>query len=563
MATRPTPPPPPPPGTGTAPPGAPLERIEIPPEEALRRGHIYTRVSRPVAWAMVLGFTLLAFGVPVLQAVIEMRRGHRPQVLDLFSRAPTRPNLHAFESELERTAAVKGALQPDVQAVVTAPGGFGNTQAVVGRDGWLFYRPGVDYVMGRGFLDAGFWSQRRRAAVKVHADPPHADPRPAILQFHEACRRAGARLVLVPIPDKAMLQPAQLSRRLSHTSPIPPANNPSFPRFVNELRAAGVDVFDAAPAVIDRSEAPRFLVQDTHWTPQWMERVARDLAAHIETGVRGLAAPAGEVRVEHLQVSRLGDLVDMLRLPAGQKHFSPQAVRTSQVLDGQGRPWRPRKDAEVLLLGDSFTNIYSAEPMGWGESAGFAEQVSRFLRRPLDRISRNDAGAYATRQMLADELAKGRDRLAGKKVVVWQFAVRELTAGDWRPIDMKLSEPKPATFVVPKPGEVMTVTGVVADVAPAPRPRSVPYKDHIVAVHLVDLETPAGPIEGGNALVFVWSMRDNVWTPAARYRPGQRVTLRLRPWADVSDALEAINRGELDDEEVAFQEPCWGEEVER
>ena len=64
--------------------------------------------------------------------------------------------------------------------------------------------------------------------------------------------------------------------------------------------------------------------------------------------------------------------------------------------------------------------------MGWGASAGFVEQLSYTLGRPLDAILRNDAGAFATRELLGQELARGRDRLDAKKLVIWEFAVREL-----------------------------------------------------------------------------------------------------------------------------------------
>jgi hypothetical protein len=54
-------------------------------------------------------------------------------------------------------------------------------------------------------------------------------------------------------------------------------------------------------------------------------------------------------------------------------------------------------------------------------------------------------------------------------------------------------------------------------------------------------------------------MRDNVLTSAARFRPGDRVTVRLRPWSDVSDRHEKTNRSEIDDPAVQLEEPCWGE----
>ena len=92
----------------------------------------------------------------------------------------------------------------------------------------------------------------------------------------------------------------------------------------------------------------------------------------------------------------------------------------------------PTETADVLLLGDSFTNIYSLASMGWGDSAGLAEQLSYALGRPLDRIVQNDDGAFATRALLQ---RAGPERLAGKRVVIWQFAARELMSGDWKVIE--------------------------------------------------------------------------------------------------------------------------------
>jgi alginate O-acetyltransferase complex protein AlgJ len=77
--------------------------------------------------------------------------------------------------------------------------------------------------------------------------------------------------------------------------------------------------------------------------------------------------------------------------------------------------------------------------MGWGGAAGLGPHLSLELARPLDVIAQNDSGAFATRQALARELAAGSDRLAGKRVVIWQFAARELSVGDWKLMDYALS----------------------------------------------------------------------------------------------------------------------------
>jgi alginate O-acetyltransferase complex protein AlgJ len=536
--------------------------LDAPSEEELRTGSIPTAVSRRVAWCMIGLFLLLLAGVPFLQWAVELSHGVRPQTFDLFTRTPSRKNLKAWEDELEKVSVAKNFFQPVLQETLSTVGGFGNTNVVIGRGGWLFFRPGIDYVGGLGILDPIRLDQRRRQMRDGGDDAFQPDPRPAILQFHRQCQQAGVHLIVVPVPDKGMLQPAQLTERLAVAHSFAPPNNGDFPRLVEELRRAGVDVFDPTPATIEPDQI-RYLIQDTHWTPAWMEAVAQNLAQHVMRSIRLAPAQGATLHVQSADAARVGDLVDMLSLPPNQTSYAAQTILIRRVLEDNGLSWQSQSTAEVLLLGDSFTNIYSVEAMGWGDAAGFAEHLSLALKRPVERIARNDAGAYATRQILSNDLARGKNRLAGKKVVIWEFAMRELTSGDWKLMDMTLGTPPPSRFLVPEKGTEKVVTGVVESVAAAPRPGTVPYKDHIIAVHLIDLADENGPISGGEALVYMWSMRDNVWTHAARYRAEQQVVVRLKPWSDVAGRLEAINRKELANDALSLEEPCWGEEVER
>jgi alginate O-acetyltransferase complex protein AlgJ len=133
---------------------------------------------------------------------------------------------------------------------------------------------------------------------------------------------------------------------------------------------------------------------------------------------------------------QIGDTAAMLDLPPDQTLYPPERVTLRFVADAAGDPWRSSRDADVLLLGDSFTNMYSLGTMGWGEAAGLAEQLSYTLQRPLDRIVQNDEGAHATRSLLQRDVNGEGDRLAGKRVVIWQFAARELAFGDWKLIEI-------------------------------------------------------------------------------------------------------------------------------
>jgi len=120
----------------------------------------------------------------------------------------------------------------------------------------------------------------------------------------------------------------------------------------------------------------------------------------------------------------------------------------------------------------------------------------------------------------------------------------------------------PARFFVPKTGETVTANGTVEAISTVPRPGTVPYKDHILALHLTDIAIDGAEERGAlESLVYLESMHDNVLTAAARLRPGDRVKLQLCPWADVADRYEKINRSEIDDPAIQMEEPCWGEVV--
>jgi len=446
--------------------------------------------------------------------------------------------------------------------VLTGWLGAGNEQAYVGRGQWLFYRPGIDYVTGPGFLDPRQLAKRASGGNEWQPSP-HPDPRPAIIDFKEQLAERGIELIVMPTPVKPMIHPEKFSQNSNHAGRV--IQNPSFDKFKRDLEEAGVAVFDIAPLLAGAARAdgkPLYLATDTHWRPETMELAARKLAAFVRRHVDLPPMPPPKYKQEDEQIENLGDIAVMLKLPDGQDIYKEEKVTIHQVLSAGGELWRPSKTADVLLLGDSFTNVYSVEAMGWGASAGLAEHLSYNLRRPVDCIARNDNGSYSTREMLSITLAKGRDRLEGKRVVIYQFAARELAVGDWKIIPMKLGKPRPSNFVMPDPDTELVVTGVIEEVSPVPKPGSVVYKDHILSIHLVDVRSTDGPVGGNEAVVHMWSMRDNVLTPAARYRPGQKLKLRLRSWYDVSDKLEAIKRSDLSDEALRFVDPCWAEEAE-
>lgn len=426
-----------------------------------------TEIGRGVAVALALGFVIAVGWLAPTQAVLDWHRGdpqlgdpHRgepgqswvrrlsPALAELAEGIGAAGALAArggfsslvaandrlleaiatSEDRLEETSVLRRRLRPRLQAVQTWFLDLGNEQAYVGHDGWLFYREDVDYVAGPGFLEPRVLERRSRSGRQWRAAPT-PDPRPALIAFARRLSSRGVRLVVMPTPVKPQIHPDALSRRVALDDI--PLQNPSFDRLVADLEAGGVEVFDPTPilaAAARRGEA-QYLATDTHWSPNAVERVAAVLAERLRDVVADVQ-PSGYRRLS-VVVEGLGDTARMLELPAGSRLVPAERLRLRPVVDAAGRPWSSDRDARVLLLGDSFTNIYSDPSLGFGSGAGLAEQLSFELDRPLARRAMNAGGADGLRAVFRREIESDPDRLPALAVVVYQFATRDLAQGDW------------------------------------------------------------------------------------------------------------------------------------
>jgi alginate O-acetyltransferase complex protein AlgJ len=411
---------------------------------------------------MVLFLSLLLF-VPLFQTadeLVQYARGFRPDAVPGWARlnplfrsarrtfleaegsVPVRlieanramlREMNAYETRLEDESWLSRLVLPQAQGVFVRSFKLGNEKAYCGHKGELFYRPDVDFVAGPGFLDP-VQMHRRQLAGTDGPVPLEPDPLPAILQFDRELKAAGIQLIVMPVPMKPSLRANGLYQH--YPDNLSPPQNPSYETFLQSLRQEGVVVFDCSDALRSLGEES-FLKQDTHWTAAGMESAAAALAGRISSmNLLPEQEPAGYTR-RPVEVANPGDVAGLLRLPAGFKRYGLERTDVHVVTAADRSSWTRSADADVLLLGDSFSNIYSMRSLNWGLSAGFAEQLSFFLQRPLDRIAFNDNGAYATRRELARRQAAGENPLAGKKVVIWEFASRELAQGDWRKISLQ------------------------------------------------------------------------------------------------------------------------------
>jgi SGNH hydrolase-like domain, acetyltransferase AlgX len=529
------------PGATQAAPGARVDELNLATDAHidLERAVLPTEVSGRVAWLLIIAFCLPLAIVSAVQIALEATGRHRAQLGNLFKERPTRESLHRYEQDVAKNSVFKEYVQPRLQLAVSQTTGAGNGKVYVGRDGVLFFRPGMDFVTGRGIFDAGRMRACRKRLVDAGEHSAEPDPRPAILDFDAACRKAGVHLVVVPVPDKVTVLPEAAGYS---ESGAPALVNVDYPQFLSQLREGGVDVYDPLPIIQASGEQNLYLKNDTHWTPECMENVASSLAAHVREAV---AFPGERARfgVNEMAMERVGDLVDMLSLPADQTLFPPQQVRIRQTIDAATEaPFAAKESADVLLLGDSFANIYTAPQMGWGEAAGFGPTLARHLNRDLDTIVINGKGASGTRS----ELARRPGGLTGKRVVIWEFAVRELTDASWDVIPMNERQPaeSPTTRPSAASGGGLVIDATIEKISKVPEPFSVPYPDCLTYVLMHVDRVVEGKYADDRILAVLWAMKKNVWLPPAKYAPGRHMRIKVIPMGQADESVKTGQRAD-------------------
>jgi hypothetical protein len=289
-------------------------------------------------------------------------------------------------------------------------------KALPGRDGFLFYRAALDYVVG-GDLEK---------------QPRNKNPVAVVKEWQQHLAKQGVDFLFVPVPTKAEIFPDKLG----------PAGAPLVGQVVNPyarklqlaLAEAGVEVLDLwTPLLEERRKGdkpePLFQRQDTHWTARGIEVAARTIAARIQRypWAKQLG-PKVSYGSKPAPFSRYGDLHSRLR-DADRKGLKPESLAGVQVLAPGGKPYEDDPASPIVVLGDSFTGVYQLTDC---EHAGVSAQLARAIGHPVDLVMSYGGGPNVRHKLMR----RGDSDLAAKRLVVWIMTARDLYNywEDWEPL---------------------------------------------------------------------------------------------------------------------------------
>ena len=433
---------------------------------------------------LTVGFLAVIGGVPIAQVGFELYRGEPVQATDLFRYPPTVKNLRRYEQSLEDCWWGQERLRPRMQRLLFGLIGDTGVKAVAGRDNWMFYRPGVQYLFGKNRLEPGdpnsTWIETSAAKTQRESVVD------AIVRFRDQLKDRGIELLVVPIPGKASVYPEMLARRAE--SKQSEFHSPTE-ELLKQLDASDVQTVDLFAAFRDARQATSasgsafYLARDTHWTPAGAGVAAAAVARKLKQ-LDWVPEHPYKYTKQTAVVRRSGDVVEMMHIPGARESFPYEKVECTQVLDPfHGGPLVPPPgdregaymnkhlldtpmESSFLLLGDSFSRIYQfAEPASLGQiveasqepeakpgrgeappeveakkkrllpgSAGFPSLLADALNAPVDYIVSDGGAATDVRQ----KLSVNAEILDNKKVVIWEFTERDVPLGKqgWRDVPL-------------------------------------------------------------------------------------------------------------------------------
>ncbi|MDN3275903.1 hypothetical protein QWJ07_16695 [Frankia sp. RB7] len=220
-----------------------------------------------------------------------------------------------------------------------------------------------------------------------------------------AVKRSGARLVIVPVPDKA----DQVEDKLCG---IRATQSRLRDQFWSELaRVDGALVVDLR----NHWPKPGYWKTDTHWDQTGArfaaEQIAQALARTLDPGGDAVKLVDGSIRQRTGDLARLSGLTEAPHLlapvPEQEREVRVDISRSGGLLDDTPEP-------QIILAGSSFSL-----------NSGFFEYLETSLAREVAQVSQPGGGFAGA---LIETLDKQAGSLEKVKAVIWEWPMRSLVS---------------------------------------------------------------------------------------------------------------------------------------
>jgi hypothetical protein len=352
--------------------------------------------------------------------------------------------LRAYEKELEERSLFVLSIRPVMQLLRYGLLGDLGVKAIGGKNGWLFYRPGIEYLYRPSVFDP------RSKSVDYNDKALDDNPIEVITDFKKQLNDRGIDLIVVVVPGKGSIYPDLLNGDIRVTDKCAPLHSTDFLNRLNRLGVRTVDLF--TPFMLERIHDTTcgdslYLARDTHWRSRAV-RLAAGIVADEVKKLQWYTEKHTEntYAVDTVEVERTGDVGVMTNLmnvsvrnltlrfptemvkcfPVVHNYYNDSGTIIRQV------PYHDDfRKSRILIIGDSFSRIYQTDAP---RNAGWIAHLAYELSEPLASLV-SDGGAST---LVREKLARKAKVLNGKRLVIWEFVERDIRFGafGWKKVTL-------------------------------------------------------------------------------------------------------------------------------
>jgi hypothetical protein len=334
------------------------------------------------------------------------------KVLDTAISANFRENNKRFAVELKPY----GDYPAWLRAVAPLQDGFRQVLAalprdqmgIVGRDGWLFFRKSVDYIL----------------APDLSLQPPEKNPLPHLKEFKAFLEGKKINFLFVAVPCKEELYSEELG--ITTTDATGAIVAPYGRKMLADLQKNGIEVIDLLPRFLEAEAAdalstkPVYQKQDTHWTNRGLQIAADLIADRIKqySWYDACESQKKSYTVFDTTFLRQGDIVE--RIPeAARINYAADTLDARQIVTPEGKKYKSDPAGPVMLIGDSFTGVFELVDC---KSAGIGANIAQKTGLPVDILTGWGGGPMIMNKMVRIK----KNTLDAKRLVICMMTARDL-----------------------------------------------------------------------------------------------------------------------------------------
>jgi len=350
------------------------------------------RISKPTQYFIFITFSILIF-IFFLSGLVGLYINKKNIEINFNEKV-----FKQFEDLMDKNYLLANKIKPNIQEFLLLNFSEGNKKVHIGKDNHLFFKEDTQTLINKNNCN-------NLEIIKKN-----------FKNLNQFLKRKKVDFYLGILPTKSQI----MHNKYNHFNiSLKRKYKGCYDTIPLNLEKQGLMVFNLEKFYKNLKHNNLFLKYDSHWSFDTMEAFSKVIADTIKSNSQNLNINYIDIKKNRASIKNYGDLYDMLDI---NDNFKMQEIFINQIESKDHNKIVNDTKSNVVLIGDSFTNIYSDETLNWGTKSGLAYQLAYRLKGSINSFASNGS-AFKTALM---KNFLSAEKLKEKSVMILIMTQREL-----------------------------------------------------------------------------------------------------------------------------------------